>query len=280
MLCSETAYMYQNTDYLSGVFMTENDAEYVRWKAEEHSEQEGKYNRALRQMLSYDEPDLPDMTVVYERLMEGHEYRDIPLIDQPCVTSTMMRQYILNCIIQDERLKLVLLQKMNEMSYLKTIHTIDMEELRKQKILERLESKGYIDSNKVIQGGKKREMLRFLVEEEIAVPKNGWPEGIEEAKTRLDSPLTDEKTGNLDPALLMSDDNFRQVFHAFNYVIHWEFFSDTFKEVDSKGGPLKSLVGKDLRNTFNTNPGYGSHLEIGILRAIVRKYEQKYKKEE
>lgn len=285
LLCRETKYFYQNIDHLSTVFMDKEDAEHLCILSREHIRLKEESDRAIEQLFRDTEGF--DMELAYACLMDRCDFWDVALCQQLRVTSGMMRTYILNCISQDEKLKQFLLQKMEELSYMASIKTTDVEECWKISKLDELRKEGFIDSNKVIQGRRKHELLRILVKREYLKPEEGWRKALKEQlekqnksskrpereKQSKKSHLPTERVDGrwrIKRDVLMDDEKFKLFFSCFTALIDWDLFNKEFYQA----GKDTPLTGKELKNDFNSNPQLGTDrkgedYEVEIVRKLV-----------
>jgi len=276
LLCRETDYFYRNIDFLASVFKTEDEEEYIKWLSRTHHRLNNDLAKEIRQTFQ-DSRSVLDTNAIYSLLMERAPFGDLSLYEQRSITSNAMRRYVKNCILQDEKIKQVLLQKMEEMSFLKVIKTPKLEENYRQAILEELRKKGLIDSNCVIKNRKIHELLRFLIEREYLTPQQGWrttlKEEMEKQKPSLPVEDPDKKKKKIRQDILNDGEKFKLFFSLFTALIDWESFSNKFYQI----GNSVALSGDYLRDSFNSNPQLGVNrkgedYEVEIVRKLVLKY--------
>lgn len=273
LLCRETKYFYKNIDQLSAVFKDNEDAEHICRFSRANLRLKEESDRAIEKIFR--NTDEFDMELAYSLLMERCDYRDVALCQQRRVTSDMMRTYILNCISQDEKLKQFLLQKMEELSYMVSIKTTDVEECWKISKLDELRKEGFIDSNNVIQGRRKHELLRILVKREYLKPEEGWRKALEKEREKpLGSSKLPIERGDgrhrIIRDVLMDGEKFKLFFSCFTALIDWKLFNDVFYQA----GKDTRLTGNELKNDFNSNPQLGTDrkgedYEVEIVRKLV-----------
>ena len=271
LFCRETDYLYKNIDPLSAVFKSKYEAENIRWDAKKHDEEETESFGALRRILSEEGTGGVDMKAVYKHLMDNCDYSDIPLLNQQSVCSETMRQYIMNCILQDESYKQTLFQKLNELSAQEMVPPTDLENVWKLKVLKDLRDHKFIDADNVFLSRRMHAALRELVKKEHVKPDGGWTEGIKRVKDRLAS-NTKDKQGNICSWLLRDLEAFKtRCFSEFVYEIIWEPFPGTFGK--KKEGSIERLTANQLKEVFYSNPQTKPGYEVDIIVRLVEKYE-------
>lgn len=283
LLVRELEYMYQNCDDIVECFSDEKNAktmkEYSKWRFDA-KKANGKVIEEIYEGLR--ENDIDDLHhFFFERSQFAYEY----LWQQPLVHSGMLRQYLQDCIVQDEKLLTVIKRGLDDtplqQAIAKEMAKKSSKQLRVERAKAELRTRGLIDEHDNIRKTEKYTKIialaRVLIEKrddgkEFARPVRGWKDFIDEQKFTL-VPQSDLDEDNNRVILIDSDNKFTPAFYGtlFNEYakgflngIEWSLYDDVFK----LNGEL--LKGEDLKDAIgNRRERYAD-----ILKDVIEKYEK------
>lgn len=287
LLVRELEYLYQNIDDIVECFYDEKKAEknkneYSKWRFEMKQCNGKVIDEVYAGLRKADVYDLHEL--FFERSQLAYEY----LWQLPLVHSGMVKRYLQECIVQDEKLLTIIKRKLDDTPLQQAIDKEMARKTGKQDRVEKakaeLRAKGIIDDRDTIRKtdnySKLIDLVRVLIsrreddKKEFARPVRGWKPFIEEEKLKS-IPQSDLNESGERVMLIDSDNKFTDAFYGllpkrgYNYArlflngIDWALYDDVFR---LDGNLLK---GEDLKKAI----GSRKDLYVDIIKDIIRKYE-------
>lgn len=281
LLRKETDYLYDNIHRIAGCFENWYHADSIQKHSKWRFEEKIKNNTHINFLYSSLDSIHPKtiQRLLYERSGLAYEHLD----NQPIIYSEIVENYIKDCIVHNEKLKLELIRALSECSirnvgYAPSIRSLD----GNQSILkacQKLQEARIIDENNNIlpkkEGGtyyKTTELTNFLVRNEIVVPSCGWSAFVSDSEDNnsvkwalLSGP---EKKECLDEEQHLNEEYYkyylRKHLKAITKQLDWTEFSELFL---LQGEKLKS---DRLHYFFTSN----NDERARIITNLLRKYDK------
>lgn len=290
LLVRERDYLYDNLEDIIGCFYDEGRAElqkndYSKYRFETKKKIDAEIEKLYTsQFIAEDIETLHH--VFFARCEFAYEY----LWQQPLVHSGMVRQYLQNCIVQNELLLTVIKRGLGDNSVRKAFDEEGSEvkvsklEKRIEKAIAVLRGEGIIDENNNIKKQSDRiELVRILIRyrgngKEYARPSKGWGDSIKKLKDSLKKhPFWYDEEKKESVRLLDGNGRFTRSFYSVIYIEKEYFFaSRLLRDIDWKAYndkfylDGKSLQGEDLRTFIASR----RDLYVDIIKEIIEKYEK------
>lgn len=277
LLLQELDYLFNNCDDIIDCYYNRYQAErqhdeFSKWRFDAKQHDNESINELYSRQLS--DNDYSSLhRLLFARRFYAYEY----LWEQPMIYLEVVRDYLHNCVLQDEALLVAVKRSLEDTPIQRSLSNFASNKTKRKLLVEEairdLQEQGIIDEQCSIlpkkAGGtnyKTMDLLRILVgtrpngQDEYARPRDGWRHLISDIKySSIPKFLLDDK-GKFNDVFYRSINDYDMLFVN---GIDWNLYDSIFflKE--------KPLSGDELRRIFSNKSDYRQE----ILLPIIRKYE-------